>query len=85
MLVHGDPEAHLLSESQGQGVGSALLLLQTAPQVGVVVAPAPPQPVAISVEPQTWHEDEVKSPCGERSRVQRAVVSQADRSGTGIF
>lgn len=41
------------------------MVLHTALQVGIVVAPAPPQPVALLVKPETWHDDEIQSPCGE--------------------
>lgn len=65
MFVHWDLQADLLLESQGHGVGLRVLLLpRTALQVGIVVALAPSQPVALLVEPETRHEDEVQAACG---------------------
>lgn len=65
MFVHWDLRANLFLESQGHGVGFHVLVLRTALQVGIVVAPAPPQAVAVSVKPEARHEDEIQSPCGK--------------------
>lgn len=67
MLIHWDLGTDLFLERQSQGVGLHFLVLQTALQVGVIVALAPPQPVAVFVKPEAWQEDEVKSPCGNRN------------------
>ena len=69
VLIHRDLEADLLFESQGQGVGFHILGLQTALQVGVVVALAPSQTVSLFVEPETRHKDEVKSPYGKEEQI----------------
>lgn len=67
MLIHWDLGTDLFFESQSQGVGLHFLVLHTALQVGVIVALAPPQSVAIFVKPEAWQEDEVKSTCGNRN------------------
>lgn len=75
VLIHWDLGTDLLFESQSQGVGLHFLMLHTALQVGVIVALAPPQPVAISVKPEAWQEDEVKSTCGNRNVFGISVIT----------
>jgi hypothetical protein len=69
MLIHWDLEADLLFEGQGHDVRLHFLMLKTALQVGIIVAPAPAQPVAIFVKPKTWYEDEIKSSCGKEEQI----------------
>lgn len=85
MLVHGHLRAHLLPERQGHGVGPAVRVLHAALQVRVVVAPAPPQPAALSVKPETRQEDEIESPCGKQDTFTgRLTAPHADlRFGVG--
>lgn len=87
MLIHWDLGTDLFFESQSQGVGLHFLVLHTALQVGVIVALAPPQPVAIVVKPEAWQEDEVKSTCGNRNifRVSMAIARLLQNSIWVLF